>query len=330
MSALTLHLNRSKRSVAPDLASPGGRGELDALVEGADAIVCNLRPAARSRLGLDWEAVHARNPRAVLCTAQGFASSSALADAPAYDDVIQARSGGADLYRRAHGEPRYSPSIVADKVCGLVIVQSVLSALLHVQAGGAAQWVDVPMADTMLAFNLVEHLSGATFDPPLGPVGWARTLAPERAPQRARDGWVCLMPYTDRDWTAFFAAVERPDLAADPRFASAGDRHEHNGALQAALAGIVAGRGVGEWLELCAQLGIAAGEVLDLDHVDEDPYFAERGSLGGAIHPTEGAYRQLRHPVDFSATPVGDFAPAPRAGEHTGAGWRPRERPAGP
>lgn len=212
--------------------------------------------------------------------------------------------------------------MLADKVCGLVIVGSVLAALHSRAARGEGQWVDVPMADTMLAFNLVEHLGGKSFDPPVGEIGWSRTLVRNRGPHQAADGWICVMPYTDKNWADFFRAVGRPDLAADPRFSGSGARHENNAALQAELASLIAQRTVSEWLADCRRLGIAAEPVLDLDEIEQDPYYAARRALISARHPTEGDYKLIRFPVDFSATPVTDYRPAPPIGPRLAAvGW---------
>jgi crotonobetainyl-CoA:carnitine CoA-transferase CaiB-like acyl-CoA transferase len=313
MSAITLNLGRNKRSAVLDGGETEDHEHFVELVATCDVIITNLRPGSRRRLGLDWDEVHQANPAAILCTAQAFASESEKGEEPAYDDVIQAVSGMSDLYRRAFGTPQFSPSVLADKICGLVIVNSVLAAL---HSTGEGQWVDVPMAAEMLAFNLVEHLGGKSFDPPVGEIGWSRTLVPNRGPHQAADGWICVMPYTDKNWTDFFRTLGRPDLAADPRFSSSAARHENNATLQTELACLIAQRTVGEWLEDCRRLGIAAEPVLDLDEIEQNPYYAARHALIEARHPTEGDYKLIRFPVDFSATPVTDYRPAPHSGPH--------------
>ncbi|MGO1629950.1 CaiB/BaiF CoA transferase family protein [Microbacterium sp. JB110] len=319
MSAVTLNLGRNKRSAVLDRSSDDDRRTLAELIRGCDVIVTNLRPGSRRRLDVDWDSVRELNPEAILCTAQAFAAGSTKSEEPAYDDVIQAASGMSDIYRRAHGAPAFAPSVLADKICGLMIVNSVLAALHSRASTGEGQWVDVPMADAMLAFNLVEHLGGGTFDPPEGEIGWNRTLVSNRGPHRAADGWICVMPYTDENWADFFRAVDRPDLAADARFSSNGARHEHNAVLQAELAELIAGRTVAEWLEQCRCLGIAVEPVLDLDRIDENPYFAQRRALIDAHHPTEGDYRLIRFPMDFSGTPVTDYRPAEPLGPRLSA-----------
>jgi crotonobetainyl-CoA:carnitine CoA-transferase CaiB-like acyl-CoA transferase len=322
MSAITLNLGRNKRSAVLDRTKSEDHDRLVELIASCDVIITNLRPKSRRHLGLGWDEVHAANPTAILCTAQAFASGSDKEDEPAYDDVIQAVSGMPDLHRRAFGTPQFSPSVLADKICGLVIVNSVLAALHSRDVSGEGQWVDVPMADTMLAFNLVEHLGGKSFNPPIGELGWSRTLVPNRGPHRATDGWICVMPYTDKNWSDFFRAVERSDLAADRRFASSAARHENNDALQSELAELIAQRAVGEWLNDCRRLGIAAEPVLDLDKIDQDPYYVARHALIDARHPTEGKYKLIRFPVEFSATPVADYRPAQHIGPHVATiGW---------
>jgi crotonobetainyl-CoA:carnitine CoA-transferase CaiB-like acyl-CoA transferase len=316
MSAITLNLGRNKRSAVLDRGEREDRDRFAELLATCDVIITNLRPRSRRRLGLDWNEVHQANPAVVLCTAQAFASESEKGEEPAYDDVIEAVSGMSDLYRRAFGTPQFSPSVLADKICGLVIVNSVLAALHSRATTGEGQWVDVPMTDTMLAFNLVEHLGGKSFDPPVGDIGWSRTLVANRGPHHAADGWICVMPYTDKNWTDFFRTVQRPDLATDPRFSSSAARHENNATLQTELANLIAQRTVGEWLEDCRRLEIAAEPVLDLDEIEQNPYYAARHALIDARHPTEGDYKLIRFPVDFSATPVTDYRPAPHIGPH--------------
>lgn len=323
MSAITLNLGRNKRSAVLDRERSEDRERLADLIAGCDVIITNLRPGSRRRLGLEWEEVHRANPGAILCTAQAFASHSTKGEDPAYDDVIQAVSGMSDLYRRASGTPQFSPSVLADKICGLVMVSSVLAALHSRTSSGEGQWVDVPMADTMLAFNLVEHLAGKSFDPPVGGIGWSRTLASLRRPHHAADGWICVMPYTDRNWADFFRAVGRPELAVDPRFVTSAARHEHNAPLQVVLAELIAQRTITQWLEVCRPLGIPAEPMLDLDEIEQHPYYAERHALIDARHPTEGDYKIIRFPVDFSATPVTEYRPAPRIGPHLAeVDWR--------
>lgn len=197
--------------------------------------ITNIRPQALRRLGLGPEDVAAVNSRLVHLNAQGFRSDSELGGHAAYGDIVQAASGLVWLNEQVSGVPYFVPTVVADKICGLVIVQSVLAALHHRDRTGQGQHIEVPMADTMLAFNLVEHLAAATLDPPQGPMGYSRALSSRRKAATTADGRMCILPYSDRNWRDFFTFVGRPELADDPRFGSLAERARNADELYALM-----------------------------------------------------------------------------------------------
>ena len=218
-------------------------------------MVTNLRPGTLGRLRLTYEDVVAVRPDIVYCQAQGYPSDSPAADAPAYDDVIQAGSGIPDTFRRQGGEPVLVPTLVADKVSGLTIAYAVLAALLHRERTGEGQRVEVPMIDVMTAFTLVEHAGAATAVPPQGPPGYPRILNPERQPQRTSDGWINVLAYTRENYEDLFDEGGRPDLAEDERIRSrpVPDRQRRQPLPRG-------GRGpdqrtTAEWLAFCADGG---------------------------------------------------------------------------
>src|SRR5699024_264296 len=129
MSGAHLALGSGKDNIAIDMRSPEGQDDLKKLIAGHDVLITNYLPRRRAEFGLDWETVRTINPQMILCTSQGYASDSPYADLPAYDDTIQAASGTCDIYAKADGEPRYSPYIISDKVCGITIVYCVLAAV---------------------------------------------------------------------------------------------------------------------------------------------------------------------------------------------------------
>ncbi|MEU0510071.1 MULTISPECIES: CaiB/BaiF CoA transferase family protein [Amycolatopsis] len=317
MSAMTLTLQRNKRSIALDLKKPEGRAILEQLVPLADVVVTNLRPRSRKPLGLTYEALRALRQDVILCTAQAYAEDSPWRDHPAYDDMVQAASGAASLAERVDGEPRYAPYVIADKVSGLHMVIGILAALAHRAATGSGQHVEVPMVDTMIHFNLVEHLGGHAFDPAEGDFGWGRVLVPERTPYRTADGYVCLMPYSDANWADFFEVAELGHLRDDPRFADVNSRHGNMSELHAEIHEVTPKRTTQEWLDLCRERNIPAAALLDLSRVNDDPYVREQALLTPEQHPTEGAYFSPAHPVRMSGSPAVLRRHAPRLGEDT-------------
>ena len=316
MSGFSLNIQRNKRSLALDLKSDAGRAAMQRLLASADVLITNMRAAALERLGLDAESLRTQHPQLICCRANGYGSGGPYRDKAAYDDAIQAASGLSNLIGRIAGEPGFVPSVIADKVTGLHVVEAVLAALFHRERTGAAQAIEVPMFETMVAFNLVEHYRGAVFEPPEGPFGYDRLLTPHRRPYPTADGWVCLLPYNDAQYRAFFAFVERPELADDPRFADHNSRIAHIDELYALFGELSVRRTTDEWIAYCDTHSIPAARVMDLADLDADPQLAAVGLVSISEHPTEGAYRYVADPVVYSATPTRLRRHAPLLGQH--------------
>jgi crotonobetainyl-CoA:carnitine CoA-transferase CaiB-like acyl-CoA transferase len=222
LSGVALNMLRNKRSVEVDLTTARGRAVVHALVGTCDVVVATMRPQALERLGLDYATLRGIRPDIVYCQAQGYPLAGERAHEPAYDDVVQAATGVCDVLARVHGTAGLFPSIIADKVCGLVVAQAVTAALLHRERTGQGQHVEVAMVPAMSAFMLAEHGSGAIPEPPVAApgrpaAGYPRVLSPERRPHPTRDGLVHLFPYRPVHFAALFAAAGRADAADDPR-----------------------------------------------------------------------------------------------------------------
>ncbi len=317
MNAMALNAHRNKRSVVLDLKSADGTRAMADLVASADVLVSNMRSAALGRLGLDAATLRAGHPRLVHVLANGYGSSGPYADRAAYDDAIQAISGLSALSGRITGEPAYTPAVMADKVCSLHIVQATMAALFHRERTGQGQSIEVPMFETMVAFNIVEHHGGRIFEPPLGDIGYARTMNPYRKPYRCADGYACLLPYTDLNWRAFFDFVGRPELMDDPRFAEHADRITNSAELYALLEEFAVAKSVAEWMEFCVANSIPANPVVDLADMTEDPHIKAVDLMPIVEHPTEGLYRSVRDPIAYEAVSTRLRRHAPTPGAHT-------------
>jgi crotonobetainyl-CoA:carnitine CoA-transferase CaiB-like acyl-CoA transferase len=310
LSGVALNLLRNKRNVVLDLKTEEGHRRVLELAATADVVVTNLRPVTLGRLRLAYDDIAAVRPDVVYCQAQGYPSDSAAADAPAYDDVIQAATGLPDAFRRFGGEPQFAPTLMADKVSGLTIAYGVLAALLHRERTGEGQHLEVPMVDVMTAFVLVEHAGAATARPPQGDPGYQRILNPGRRPQRSKDGWVSVLPYTRQNFEDVFRAGGRDDLAEDQRIATTRDRLRHADDLYQEVAKIITQRTTAEWLEFCDTAGVPASPVPTLDELVD--------ALPEDDHPHAGRYKVLPQPVRFSRmTGPTVRRAAALSGEHT-------------
>ena len=308
LSGTSLNLLRSKRNIALDLTHPDGRDVLMRLAATCDVFVTNLRPSSLGRLRLTYDEVRYARPDVVYCQAHGFPTDTDRANDPAYDDIIQSATGVADAARRAYGEPRLVPILVADKVAGLTIVYAVLAALFHRERSGEGQHIEVPMTQAMTAFMLVEHGAGGVSQPPTGPAGYQRILTPERRPQRTADGWINVLPYSKRQYDTLFAAGGREDLLGDARYADGRARIANSDFLYQQVRAILVQRTTGEWLAFCRDNEIPATPVVTLEEL-----LAEQPVM---THPLAGNYRHIRPAARLAATPMRASRPAPLPGQH--------------
>jgi len=161
MGPLFLQSNRNKRSVALDLKTPEGRDAIVRLAKLADVLVSNVRPQGLARLGLDYDSVRAGNDNIIYCVAVGYGSAGPQSGEPVYDDLMQAASGIAGLFRAVDGAPRYAPINICDRIVGLYVANAVTSALYHRAMTGEGQAIEVPMFETMTQFVLADHMGGA-------------------------------------------------------------------------------------------------------------------------------------------------------------------------
>jgi crotonobetainyl-CoA:carnitine CoA-transferase CaiB-like acyl-CoA transferase len=318
MGSLFMFMNRGKRSIALDLKRPAARDALLRVCERADVFVTNVRPAAMRRLGLGYDDVAAVNARMVYVDLVGYGQDGPYAAKPAYDDLIQGISGLAATFRRVgDGEPRFVPALIADRITGMNAVHAVLAALFQRERTGLGQHVEVPMFETMAELVLSDHIGGHLFDPPAGDFGYNRALAPNRRPLRTRDGYVCVLLYTEKHWERFFEIVAQQDrYRSDPRLSDPGVRRREYDAAYGAVAEIVATRTSAEWLAALSAADIPVVPLEDVADLLDDEHLRAAGFFAREEHPTEGAMRAVRRPLRFSGAPPPDLRHAPRLGEH--------------
>jgi len=316
MGGIFLNANRNKRSIALDLKQDAAKQALQRLIPTADVFVHNMRPRAIERLGFAYDEVKAIKPDIVYVGAYGFGQAGPYRAKPAYDDAIQAASGLASLFKRQDGKVRYVPSAMADKLVGLTLSQAVAVALLHRERTGEGQFVEVPMFETLVSFLLLEHLNGHGYVPPIGPMGYQRVTTASRRPFPTKDGFVCMLPYTDKHWRNFFAAVGRPELMEDPRFSTYRARIGSVDDLYGFVGETTPGRTTAEWVEICEKAEIPCMPLIDIGDLRQDEHLKAVNMFQEMEHPSEGPTVVVRSPVNFEKTPSSIRTPAPRFGEH--------------
>jgi crotonobetainyl-CoA:carnitine CoA-transferase CaiB-like acyl-CoA transferase len=319
MSGKFINFNRNKRSICLDLKKPEAMDAMLRLIRGADVFVSNVRPAALERARLDHASLAPANSRLVHCSILAFGTGGRYCNRPAYDPIVQSLSGVAGTFERAVGEPRFVPMVMTDHVTGLIAAQCIGFALYRRERTGKGEAIEVPMFENMAGFVLTEHLGAATFDPPVGPTGDGRLLSPDYRPLPTKDGYITVGPNTNPQAFAFFDAIGRPELKADPRFDSAASRTANAADYFKVRAAGLVQKTTAEWLEIFERLDVPAARYNSIDDLLDDPHLADIGFIGHEQHPSEGRIRRTRVANRFGGGMREDALPAPRLGEHTRA-----------
>ena len=317
MAAVYLACNRGKRSVVLDLGTDQGRARLAELAAASDVLVHNMRRDAAVRCGADPETLRAVNPSLVHCAIVGFGADGPYADLPAYDDTVQAVAGIAGAQSWMHGEPAYAANAVADKVAGMAAAFAIAAALRKRELDGQGTTIEVPMAELLASFGLVEHLWGRVFVPPRGDARYPRISSPARRPFPTADGYLAAVVYTDRDWARFFEMIGRPELTDAPRFATLFTRTQHLDELYAIVAEALSTDTTAAWFERFRAAAIPAAPYNSVDDLFVDEHFGAVGLFEEVDHPTEGRLLQVVTPITIDGERVGNDSPAPALGADT-------------
>jgi crotonobetainyl-CoA:carnitine CoA-transferase CaiB-like acyl-CoA transferase len=318
MGHIFLNANRNKRSVVLDLKKDAARAACLALAKRADVLVYNIRPQAMTRLKLSYEEVSAVNPRILYVGAFGYSQRGPYAAKAAYDDLIQGAAGLPWLLKESGAEtPRYAPATIADRSVGLHVVNAVCAALYRREKTGHGQRIDVPMFESLLQTVLGEHMGGYSYEPQTGEPGYARMLAKERRPYETKDGYVCVLVYNDKQWRAFFALIGKPELLADPRFATQEARSRDFEAAYKLVAAEMAKRTTNECIAMLERADIPVQRMNSLKDIVEDPHLAAIGYFRQIDHPSEGRIKSMAVPSEWSESKPEYRRHAPRLGEHT-------------
>ena len=285
MSGQFMAVNRNKRSIALDLRHPDGKEVLRQLITTADALVSNIRPAGLERLGFGYETCRAINPRLVYASATGFGQEGPWAARPAFDEIIQAASGFASAMG-SDDEPAFVPSLVGDKICGMALTSAVTAALLYRERTGEGQFVEVPMLETIAAFNSIEMFGGLAFVPPIGPSGYKRMK--ERRPARTKDGWLTMLPYSGENWCAFFEAVGHPECIEEFAVRDPVSRARNIDKIYDRMREIALTRTTAEWEALLLSIDVPHTAFAPLSQIAEQPHLKAVGLFQEIDHPSEG------------------------------------------
>jgi crotonobetainyl-CoA:carnitine CoA-transferase CaiB-like acyl-CoA transferase len=313
MSASFLSSNRNKRSLAIDLKTGEGLQIVNKLTATADILMHNFRPGAAERIGLGEDAVRAIRPDIVYVSISGFGESGPYSNQRAYDPVIQALSGLAEIQRdRDTGRPRMVRTIIADYTTALTAAQAISAALFARQRSGIGQHVRLSMLDTMIAYLWPEAMPSLTFvgdeqDPSDGEVGPDLVFA-------TQDRYITASALSDDEWAGMCRALNREELIHDARFRTARDR-----AINAEERREIVTAELEKWTakEILARLlanDVPSGPILTRFELLSDPQVQQNRILEEYDSPRLGRVRQPRPAARFDRTPSAIRKLAPTLG----------------
>jgi len=301
LSAFFANLNRSKRSVGLDLRAEKAATVVAALVDGADVVVHNFRPAAASRLGIDAAALTPKRPRLIHVSIVGFGSVGPYAGRPAYDHVIQALAGFAALQTVGEGSPTLVRQGIIDKVTAYHVAQAVTAALLERTRTGLGQSIEVSMLDVAIAALWPDGMMNHTILAPdeiRTPISRSFRVTP------TADGFIAFVTLTARQQEQFLKAV------------GFGDAKRATGELMRQGAQVIATRPTQEVVDLLSSYDVPVAPVVGLESLHENDQVQANDAIDEFLHPYLGPVRQANPGVRFADRRAGDLRPAAKLGDH--------------
>lgn len=311
------NLHRNKRSLTLNLKHPEGRAVLLRLVETADIVVENYRPAVKTRLGIAYDDLRAVNPRIILASISGFGQEGPYADRAGFDQIAQGM-GGLMWVTGVQGQgPVRAGAAIADSAAGIYAATGILIALSERERSGQGQWVHTSLLQAQIAlcdFQAARYLVDRVVPPQAGndhpystPMGVVHTA----------DGYINIGVGGEGQWKALCRAMDRADLSGHPDFATQEARFRNRGALRDILEAVFAADTSANWLLRLEREGVPAGPIYRMDEVFGDPQVRHLGMAVPVQHPVRGRIELVAEPVVLSRTPAAVVAPSPERGEHS-------------
>jgi crotonobetainyl-CoA:carnitine CoA-transferase CaiB-like acyl-CoA transferase len=316
-SAYFLAVNRNKKSLALDLTKPAGRDVFLDLARTADVVWENFRPGIMERLGCGYATLAAINPRLVVCSITAYGPDGPYRDWPAFDLALQAMGGAMSLTGEPGAPPTRMGLPMGDLAGGMFGAFAVAGALFRRAVTGEGAHLDLALLDCQV--SLLTYMAQYFWTDGRVPAAMG-SAHPSVVPYQAlatRDGHLILAVFSEKFWAAFCRAVERPEWAADPRFATNRDRVRHREALIPLVEALFATRTTAEWLACLQAGGVPATPIQSVDRVLADPQVKRREMVIELRHPVHGSLPTLGTPIKVDGAHGLEVTPPPGLGEHT-------------
>jgi len=316
-SAAFMMLNRNKRGIAVNLKTAGGLEVVKRLLADADVVTENYRKGTLEKLGLGYDVLEKLNPRLIYCAVSGYGRTGPYADKGGFDLIAQGFSGLMSITGEPGGAPVKSGTPIADINAGIFAALGIVSALLARERTGRGQVVETSLMEAGIQQTYWQSAIYFATGVNPQPSGSAHILtAPYQAFPTA-DGWINIGGANQANWERIVKVIGHPELAADQRFRTNGDRMRNLEVLTPLIAEALRARPSAEWVRDFEAAGVPVGPVNKIGDMLADPQVKAREMVVEVDHPKAGRVKALGHPVKFSQTPASITRAAPMLGEHT-------------
>ena len=317
-SLFYLSFNGNKRSLPLNLKHPQGKEVFRRLLKTADVLLENFGPGVIERLGFGYPTLKELNPRLVFASIKGFGSYGPYSDYKSYEPIAQAMGGAMSVTGFADGPPTYVWPSIGDSGTGMHCVIGILAALMQRHLTGEGQQVEVAMQDAVVNLCRVSLRDHQRFGRPMPRTGNQLGSGVPGTAYRCHPGGpndYAFIFVQQQMWRPLVTAMGRPDLADDPRYATADARWTNRDEVNALVEAWTSQRSKHEVMKILGAAGVPCGAVLDTGEVLTDPHLRERDMIVEVKHPVRGPYLTVGNPIKLSASPT-EIAPAPLLGEH--------------
>jgi crotonobetainyl-CoA:carnitine CoA-transferase CaiB-like acyl-CoA transferase len=311
------NLHRNKRSLTLNLKVPAGRAAFLKMARRADIVVENYRPDVKTRLGIDYDALAAVNPRIILASISGFGQDGPAANEAGFDQIAQGMGGLMWITGEAGAGPMRAGAAIADTSAGLYAAIGILVAVAERERSGRGQWVHTSLLQAQIAicdFQAARYLVDGEVPPQAGndhpyatPMGVLATS----------DGFINIGVGGEGQWKSFCGAIGEPELATHPDFATMSNRYAHRPQLRSLLEPIFRQRSTGAWREALSAAGVPAGPIHKMDAVFADPQVQHLRIAEKVAHPVRGTLELVGQPVVLARTPAKVVTAIPEKGAHS-------------
>ena len=317
MSSVFLGTNRNKRSIVLNLKEKSHKLVLWKLIAKSDIFIHNMRPSKLDILGFSHKKILKKNKKIIFTALYGYGFGGNYFEKPAFDDIIQGLSGISGLYLSKDNKPSLVPTLIADKSIGLLACSAVLAAYIKRLKTNKGSYIEISMFEGMVSYTLLEHQYGDIFSPSLEKAGYPRLLTKYRKPFKTADGYICVLPYTKKQWINFIDIMNITKLKDEKNFFSNLNKPDKLNKYYSIIEKCIKNKNTKQLINLFTDNDIPHGEVNTIENLRENSHLKETNFFRTFRHPTEGKLSIPDTGIKFNNKSLPIRIHQPNLGEHT-------------